>query len=65
MIECNGVRLNLHPCSKTLRELRDMMYGRGGYNVLTEEQKVEEIVDWFVNHGNNCFELGQRLNDRS
>ena len=63
MIECNGVRLSLHPSSATLRELRDLIYNRGEYNTLNEEDKIKEIIDWFVNHGNACFELGGALGE--
>jgi len=63
MIECNGVRLSLHPSSATLRELRELLYNRGEYRTLDEEEKIGEIVDWFVNHGNACFELGKKLQE--
>ena len=64
MIECNGVRLNIHPSSATLREIRELVYNRGEYNTLNEEDKIGEIVDWFANHGNACFELGQKFGEK-
>ena len=59
MIESQNVRFNLYPSCELTKDVRDFVYNRGEFNTLNEEEKIEQLIDWLVTHGNRCFEVGK------
>jgi len=60
MVETHNVRLRIYPNHELTHGIRDFVYERDEYCDLTEEEKIEQLIDWLVTHGNRCFRLGQK-----